>query len=181
MAFTLNDIIDLEYDEECIEMAIHSTVAKFLHTSTTQMYARTPLLKLENIFMGDFAKNAIMHTAKKQLTSLNNDLIILDYDQVRADKFLLHDAGWDIALTKHLLYGEVKSSYPPRSNGVQYSDQRILNELDFKITAWKDGDDSETRRSKVKQLADVFFQVYFMADELTTQGTCETICLEKDN
>jgi hypothetical protein len=75
--------------------------------STSMMYNRTPVELLDNIFMGDLAKNALLEWLKPRC-----NCVITDYDEMRTDNFKEPDPGWDfIAGNKHLK-AEVKSSIP---------------------------------------------------------------------
>ena len=161
--FTSDNIMAMEYDRNTVDEAIDTAVGKFLHIADGQMYSRMPLEILDNIFMGDFAKNCLRRNIAEAFRGP-----VLDYDRIRLDGYEQHDPGWDLCLTKHLIRGEVKSSFRPvdRRTNELYDLQRIVDTLDFKMTAWKKNDPEDKKKYRPERVADLIFQVYFPGKEL---------------
>lgn len=116
------------------------------------MYDRKPVELLDNLYMGDFAKNALYgylaNNCKKR---------IIDYDEIRTDNFEGHDPGWDLMVDGCNLKIEIKSSTPPNDEN-RYN---IINKRDIKITA--SHDKGATWISPENIESDIHVQVYFYA------------------
>lgn len=116
------------------------------------MYSRTPIELLDNIYMGDIAKNALIDYLRK-----HSQLEVIDYDEIRTDDFKEHDPGWDFMIGQKKIKVEVKSSIPPN----QESKENIINLRDIKITASHDNGNTWIMPNEID--SDIHVQVYFYA------------------
>mgnify|MGYP000528454652 CR=1 FL=1 len=107
---TEDDIIELPVTEEIIDKTMRNTAKKYNYTCKGLMYDRTPVELLDNIYMGDIAKNALVDYLR-----LHSELEVIDYDDIRTDNFQEHDPGWDFLLGNDKFKVEVKSSIPPHN------------------------------------------------------------------
>jgi len=57
---TVNDVITLPVPHTVLSKTATNTIRKYSHTHRTLMYGRTPVELLDNIFMGDMAKNSLL-------------------------------------------------------------------------------------------------------------------------
>ena len=86
---TINDVIILPVNQQIIDKTMKNVVKKLNHTNISLMYNRTPVELLDNLYMGDLAKNAlydylinrvsvpaIQATAEQLLKTLNDYGII---------------------------------------------------------------------------------------------------------
>ena len=103
----MQDIIVLPVDDGIINKTVNNAIKKYDYTINNLSYSRTPVEQLDNIYMGDLAKNALVAYFR------NQRIVVEDYDEIRTDNFQDHDPGWDFKLGKHKLRCEVKSSIPP--------------------------------------------------------------------
>lgn len=149
---TVKDIIELPVSREVIEKTLRNTVKKYNFTVKAMMYSRTPVELLDNLYMGDMAKNAIYDYLCKHCTCP-----VIDYDEVRTDNFQNHDPGWDILVGNKKIKVEIKSSTPP--NNESYED--IIEKRDIKITA--SHDEGRTWILPQDLESDIHVQVYFYA------------------
>lgn len=148
----VDDIITLPFSDNIVSKTIDTTIRKFKNTSSDLMYERTPVEILDNIFMGDIAKNCLIDYLRPfSITK------IIDYDEIRLDDFMNSDPGWDFKIGNKEIKVEVKSSIPP--NGESFND--IISKRDIKITAshdkgitWISPENLESR---------IHVQVYFYA------------------
>ena len=152
---TLQDIKQLLVNELVITKTIQNSVKKYLYTIQNTSYSRTPIELLDNIFMGDFAKNLMYDCL------INSNVNIKDYDEIRTDNFQDSDKGWDLKVGK--LNIEVKSSTIPSidkvSNDLNKTFQNILKNRDIKIYAKKC---NNCKLIPPKDLnSDIFIQIYF--------------------
>jgi len=107
---TEHDVFYLPVSDAVCEKTMKNVVKKYDNTNKTDMYDRTPVELLDNLYMGDIAKNALLDfLLKSGVTD------IIDYDDVRIDNFTNPDPGWDFIVGKRKLKVEVKSSIPPQS------------------------------------------------------------------
>lgn len=121
-----NDIIILPVTQEVMEKTADNVARKYLFTHRSLMYGRTPVELLDNLFMGDLAKNAML--AYLRSTCVRQ---IIDYDEIRLDQFHNPDPGWDFKVGNDETKVEIKSSIPPNSE----DRQSIVDKRDIKITA----------------------------------------------
>ncbi len=135
------------YTEEKTESNV---LKKYKHTYTTMMYRRTPVELLENLYMGDLAKNALLEYLRPRCSHS-----ITDFDEVRSDRFLLPDPGWDMKVGKAQVKLEVKSSIPPN----QESPDDIIRLRDIKITASHDNGKTWIKPEEIE--SEIHVQVYF--------------------
>lgn len=149
---TQNDIITLPASQAVLNKTALNTIRKYSHTHRTLMYGRTPVELLDNIFMGDMAKNALLEYLRTLCTSE-----IIDFDEIRTDNFLEPDPGWDFKVGNSLINVEVKSSTPPNNENFQ----SIINNRDIKITA--SHDNGATMISPNNLESEIHVQVYFYA------------------
>lgn len=126
---TVNDIVTLPVPQLVINKTATNTIHKYSHTNRTLMYGRTPVELLDNIFMGDMAKNSLLGYLR-----LTCNIPIVDYDEIRIDNFTDADPGWDFKVGNTSVKVEVKSSTPPNGE----SREAIINKRDIKITASHD-------------------------------------------
>lgn len=148
----VEDVIELPVSREVIEKTLRNTVKKYNFTVKAMMYSRSPVELLDNLYMGDMAKNAIYDYLQK-----NCKAKVVDYDEIRTDNFQNHDPGWDILVGNKKIKVEIKSSIPP--NNESYAD--IIAKRDIKITA--SHDEGRTWISPQEIESDIHVQVYFYA------------------
>lgn len=148
----VNDIVILPFNQNVLVKTSANTIRKYSYTHRTLMYGRTPVELLDNIFMGDLAKNSLLD----YLRPLCNNPII-DYDEIRTDNFTEPDPGWDFKVGNNLIKVEVKSSTPPNNE----SSQEIINKRDIKITASHDNGCTWIRPETLE--SEIHIQVYFYA------------------
>ena len=146
------DAIVLPVSKEVINKTLKNTVKKYLYTYKSLMYARTPVELLDNLFMGDFAKNCIFDYLKNKC-----DGEIVDYDEIRTDDFKEHDPGWDFLIGNKKIKVEVKSSIPPKGESVN----DIIDKRDIKITASHDNGNTWIKPEDIE--SDIHIQIYFYA------------------
>ena len=150
--FTVNDIFELPVSREVIEKTLRNTVKKYNFTCRALMYSRTPVELLDNLYMGDMAKNALYDYLVKHCSCP-----VIDYDEVRTDNFQNHDPGWDLMVGNKKIKVEIKSSIPPNSE----SRDNIVRLRDIKITA--SHDEGRTWINPHDLESDIHVQVYFYA------------------
>lgn len=133
-AFKKEDVIVLKFDNSVKKKTIQNTIKKYRYTMQHIAYDRTPLELLDNLFMGDFAKNCLVYMLR------NDGCILIDYDEIRTDDFLQADPGWDIKVGKYEITIEVKSSLPPidKSTNKQMSIEALIRHFDIKVIARND-------------------------------------------
>ena len=115
------------------------------------MYGRTPVELLDNIFMGDIAKNSLLEYLKFQCINP-----IIDYDELRNDNFMSPDPGWDFKVGDNRIKVEVKSS-----TATNNEKDKILLIRDIKITASHNNGLDMIAPEKLE--SDIHLQVYFLA------------------
>lgn len=148
----VHDVFILPVSEQVLEKTASNAIRKYSHTRTSMMYNRTPVELLDNIFMGDLAKNALIDWLKTRC-----NFPITDYDEVRTDNFNDPDPGWDFIAGQNSRKAEVKSSTPTKKEDYNH----IIALRDIKITASHDKGitwiDPQTLESEIH------IQVYFYA------------------
>ena len=149
-SFYEKDVFRLPFNEEILNKSITSSIKKFSNTTPNLMYRRTPVELLDNILMGDIAKNSLFFYLQEK-----SSMLFIDYDEIREDKFINSDPGWDIKIGSSNKKIEVKSSIPTRFE----SYQNIISLRDIKITAGH----SYITINPNDLVADYFFQIYFYA------------------
>ena len=149
---TIDDVFQLPVSEAVIDKTMCNAVKKYNYTIKGLMYNRTPVELLDNLYMGDFAKNALYDYLKNKCTSP-----IIDYDEERKDNFMEADPGWDMLVGNRKIKVEVKSSIPPNREPI--SD--IINKRDIKITASHDKGKTLKQPQDIESLIHV--QIYFYA------------------
>jgi hypothetical protein len=149
---TPDDVIILPFNDKILAKTSANAIKKYRYVYSTMMYNRTPVELLDNIFMGDLAKNALL----EYLRPLCKNPVI-DYDEIRTDNFLEPDPGWDFKVGAKLMKVEVKSSIPTNSEG----HQAIINKRDIKITASHDKGKTWIQPDALE--SEVHVQVYFYA------------------
>jgi hypothetical protein len=156
---TLADVFTLPVDAEIKQKTAQNTAQKFLYTHPSMMYKRTPIQILDNIYMGDLAKNAL-------LAYLRSNCInpIQDYDEIRTDGFQKPDPSWDYKVGKRRIKLEVKSSIPPR-NETQAS---LIQNRDIKITASHDKGRTWLQPEKLE--SEIHTQIFFYAKPCKTNA-----------
>jgi hypothetical protein len=147
---TVNDVVILPVNAAVLAKTAANAIKKYRHVYSTLMYNRTPVELLDNIFMGDLAKNSLL----EYLRSLCNQPVI-DYDEIRTDNFLEPDPGWDFKAGAKQIKIEVKSSIPTNSE----SRQAIINKRDIKITASHDKGKTWIQPEALE--SELHVQVYF--------------------
>ena len=150
--FTVDDILELPVSREVIEKTLRNTVKKYNYTCRALMYSRTPVELLDNLYMGDMAKNALYDYLVKRCSCP-----VIDYDEVRTDNFQNHDPGWDLMVGNKKIKVEIKSSIPPNNE----SRDNIVRLRDIKITA--SHDEGRTWINPHDLESDIHVQVYFYA------------------
>lgn len=154
----INDIFMIPVTEEIIEKTLLNTRSKFLYTITNNAYTRTPVELLDNIYMGDLAKNALFDYLS---SVLGNDLI--DYDEIRADNFESYDPGWDFKIGSKEIKFEIKSSISSSVDIKRITIDTlasILRNRDIKITASHDKGKTFLNPDDLK--SDIHMQIYFL-------------------
>lgn len=149
---TINDVFVLPVDESIIDKTAINTIKKYNYTNKSLMYNRTPVELLDNLYMGDLAKNSLFSYLKSHCK-----VDIIDYDDIRTDRFENSDPGWDFLVGNKKIKVEVKSSTPP--NGEDY--QSIINNRDIKITASHDRGKNWIPTENIE--SDIHVQIYFYA------------------
>jgi hypothetical protein len=149
---TQNDIVTLPVNRMVLNKTANNTIRKYSHTHRTLMYGRTPVELLDNIFMGDIAKNSLLEYLRA-----NCICPIVDYDEIRTDGFIDPDPGWDFKVGNSSIKVEVKSSTPPNNE----TKQDIINKRDIKITASHDNGANMIMANTLE--SDIHVQVYFYA------------------
>ena len=146
---TEKEIIVLPVTREIIEKTMLNTQKKYSYTYKTLMYNRTLVELLDNIYMGDIAKNALVSYLR------SHSISVIDYDEIRTDNFMEHDPGWDFKIGKKMITVEVKSSIPPnnepKSNLIKYRDIKITASHD-KGKTWINPEDIDSN---------IHVQIYF--------------------
>ena len=150
---TDNDVIKLPVRPDIIEKTMKNVVLKYDNTNKDEMYDRTPVELLDNLYMGDIAKNALFAYLVDQ--GVTN---IIDYDEVRIDEFKNPDPGWDFIVGNRKLKVEVKSSIPPNQESIS----SIIRYRDIKITACHDKRNPQWIMP-LDQESYIHVQVYFYA------------------
>jgi hypothetical protein len=150
---TEHDVFYLPVSDAVCEKTMKNVVKKYDNTNKTDMYDRTPVELLDNLYMGDIAKNALLDfLLKSGVTD------IIDYDDVRIDNFTNPDPGWDFIVGKRKLKVEVKSSIPPNQESIA----DIINKRDIKITACHDKNNPQWI-FPLEQESYIHVQIYFYA------------------
>ncbi len=149
---TLNDVITLPFNQDILDKTATNTIRKYSHTHRTLMYGRTPVELLDNIFMGDLAKNALLEYLRPRCNRQ-----IIDYDEIRTDNFQEPDPGWDFQVGNNRVKVEVKSSTPPNNE----NHASIINNRDIKITASHDNGNTMIRPETLE--SEIHIQIYFYA------------------
>jgi len=146
------NIIQLPFNDEIVQKTLVNTIKKYKFTYTHLMYTRTPVELLDNIFMGDLAKNALFHYLKTHTSKP-----VIDYDEVRTDNFKKADPGWDFKIGDRKIKVEVKSSIPPKGE----CEAQIIAKRDIKITASHDNGKTWIQPEDLE--AYIHVQIYFYA------------------
>lgn len=149
---TIEDVYQLPVNNLIIDKTMRNVVKKYNYTYRSLMYHRTPVELLDNLYMGDLAKNALY----AYLVATCNRPVI-DYDVIRTDNFESADPGWDMMVGNLKLKVEIKSSIPP--NGENLRD--IIDKRDIKITASHDKGHTWINPNDIE--SDIHVQVYFYA------------------
>ena len=150
---TIQDISELPVSTAVCEQTMRNVVKKFDNTIVADMYNRTPVELLDNLYMGDLAKNALLDFL--QGSRVPN---IINYDDIREDDFVNPDLGWDFIAGIKELKVEVKSSIPT----LQESREDIIHNRDIKITACHDKNNPQWI-FPLEQESDIHVQIYFYA------------------
>ena len=146
------DVIVLPVTPEILVKTQRNVVKKYNFTCKSLMYSRTPVELLDNLYMGDLAKNALYDYLLKHCKSP-----IIDYDDIRTDNFEQHDPGWDIMVGTKKLKVEIKSSTPPKGESID----NLIALRDIKITASHDKGKTWIAPNDLE--SDIHVQVYFYA------------------
>jgi len=155
---TINDIQVLAVSDEARTKTTTNVILKYAQTvrnlalNPALMYQRTPVEILDNIFMGDIAKNSLLNYLRAECNAP-----ITDYDEIRTDNFNNADPGWDFKVGNNLIKVEVKSSTPPNSE----NRQAIINLRDIKITASHDRGRTWIQPENLE--GEIHVQIYFEA------------------
>jgi hypothetical protein len=152
-----NEIMDFTVPNSVIDKTIDTTIKKYLYTIRNLTYQRTPVELLDNLFMGDFAKNSLFYYLKEV-----NGKNVVDYDEIRTDNFQHPDPGWDIMSLDNNLKIEVKSSIVPnvdRGNTDLITSQNLINKRDVKITASHNKGNTYINPESLE--SDIHVQIYF--------------------
>jgi len=121
-----SEVYFLPVNVDVIDKTMRNVVKKYDNTDKTLMYERTPVELLDNLYMGDIAKNSLIHYLR--LCGIRN---VVDYDDIRSDNFVNPDPGWDFIVGRRKVKVEVKSSIPPNKESIV----DIVSKRDIKITA----------------------------------------------
>lgn len=145
-------MICLPCTDSVLKKTAANVIKKYNHTHRSLMYGRTPVELLDNLFMGDLAKNALLDYLRT-----NCKTPIIDYDDERLDEFILHDPGWDFQVGNKALKLEVKSSIPPNAESIE----ELVNKRDIKITTSHDKGATWIQPTDLE--SELHAQVYFYA------------------
>jgi len=148
----IEDVFILPFNDEIMNRTIENVIRKFNYVHKTMMYSRTPVELLDNLFMGDIAKNSLLFFLQS-----NCNCNVIDFDEIRDDNFENPDPGWDIIAGNNNIKIEVKSSIPP--NNESYIS--IINNRDIKITASHDSGNTWIYPESLE--SDIHVQIYFYA------------------
>ncbi|MDR0667535.1 MAG: hypothetical protein LBF90_02820 [Prevotellaceae bacterium] len=149
---TAADVLTLPVSPEIVAKTSANVIRKYLFTNPSLMYGRTPVGLLDNLYMGDLAKNALLSQLRSQCIQP-----IIDYDEVRDDQFHWPDPGWDFKAGRQGLKIEVKSSIPPHGE----NRESLVRQRDIKITASLDNGQSWIQPADIE--SDIHVQIYFYA------------------
>jgi hypothetical protein len=123
MAVTVNDIIQIPITNTAIQWAMFTSMKKFPYT-VQGMRNRPPLVKLDDLFRGDLAKNAMIEYLHN-----NGVNIVEEYDRSRTDNYKNPNSRqWHFRTQKHRF--EVNSSLIPTNRSANY----VVNNFDIKVT-----------------------------------------------
>lgn len=148
----IEDVLQLPFNESIVQKTTEYTIQKYKNTMVNLMYNRKPVELLDNIYMGDLAKNSVFYYLKNKISKP-----IIDYDEIREDNFKDADPGWDFLIGDKKVKVEVKSSIPPKGE----SKQNIIRQRDIKITA--SHDKGHTWIQPENLVSDIHIQIYFYA------------------
>ena len=165
---TSKDVLQLPVDNNIINKTLENTVRKYLYTIQNLTYTRTPVELLDNLYMGDIAKNSIFDYLKDKV-----DDILIDYDEIRTDNFEQADPGWDFKIGNRPVKIEVKSSLPPKvdiGKSATFEDLKneIINNRDVKITA--SHDNGKTFIEPENLDSEIHIQIYFFDVSVYKKG-----------
>lgn len=163
---TVSDIREFGVPNEVINKTINTTIRKYLYTIKNLTYDRTPVELLDNLFMGDFAKNSLFYYLK-----VIENKNVIDYDEIRTDDFQNADPGWDIMSLDNNLKIEVKSSIVPsvdKGNNECHTIQNLINRRDIKITA--SHNKGQTYIDPENLESDIHVQIYFLNAKTYKKG-----------
>lgn len=149
---TEKDVCLLPVDDVIIEKTMRNVVKKYNYTYRALMYQRTPVELLDNLYMGDLAKNALYAYLVK-----HSYHPVIDYDEIRTDNFESADPGWDLMVGNLKLKVEIKSSIPPNAENIH----DIIEKRDIKITASHDNGHTWINPNDIE--SDIHVQIYFYA------------------
>ena len=149
---TTKDIFKIPFSAKAFEKTAKNTILKYNYTINDLMYRRSPIELLDNIFMGDIAKNLLLDYLRKKCSSE-----IIDYDEIRKDNFTLSDPGWDLMFSEKKYKIEIKSSIPPNNE----NHESIIKNRDIKITASNDNGKSYIDPKRLE--SHIHVQIYFYA------------------
>lgn len=162
------DVIRLPVDDGIIDKTLKNTVKKYLFTIQNLTYSRTPVELLDNLYMGDIAKNSIFNYLKDKV----NDVLI-DYDEIRTDNFEQADPGWDFKIGNRPVKIEVKSSLPPKidiNNSTTFEELKseIIKNRDIKVTASHDNGKTFIKPENLD--SEIHIQIYFFDVSVYKKG-----------
>lgn len=83
-----SDILILPTDDAIRRKTAENVVRKYNNTDISLMYDRSPVELLDNLYMGDIAKNALAAYLRKHCSTP-----VTDYDEIRTDDFTEPAAG----------------------------------------------------------------------------------------
>lgn len=148
-----SDILILPTDDAIRRKTAENVVRKYNNTDISLMYDRSPVELLDNLYMGDIAKNALAAYLRKHCSTP-----VTDYDEIRTDDFTEPDGGWDLMVGNSGIKAEVKSSIPPGNE----ADADIIARRDIKITAALDKENPVWIRPSQLE-SRIHIQIYFRA------------------
>jgi len=174
----VEDVLKLPLNNYVITKTLENSVKKYLYTIKNLTYKRTPVELLDNLYMGDIAKNAIFDYLKDKVSDT-----LIDYDEIRNDNFEQADPGWDFKIGERPVKIEVKSSLPPKvdvNNSNSFDDliNNIIKNRDIKITA--SHSNGKTLVEPANLDSEIHIQIYFFNVSVYKKGYNDVYSLYND-
>jgi hypothetical protein len=146
MSVTATDLINIPISTSAIRWATYTSVKKFPHTSQGTRN-RSALEKLDNLFRGDLAKNALIEYLQSRGVTISQE-----YDRVRTDNFTSYNPVGFHFIANDTKIESNSSLFPYGKN------KHTALDCDIKVTA---GDGSKIWTLPLHHKFDTTVQMYF--------------------